>query len=552
MFCKTYYISLVIFFCAVRALAQPTNNGFKKAEGLNCNVVYSVMQDSKGFLWVGTEAGASRYDGYKFTHYTIEEGLADNDVFQIKEDNKGRIWFLSNSGNPSIYENGYILNASNTAWLRDIQPKKLAKLFLQDKLNSIWYVTLDTAYHIINDKVAEKFAAPQLSSLPQNIQTLSIYKDTAYLVCNSEVYNTVTHKSVFLDSDKIMYARSTSTDFSDEHLFYIFKDTIYYFSFKTHVNKVVVPIPEHDIFLLMIKTNHPDTVLISTVHHLYKFNTKTRQLTDANISNINSITYVYKDREGNTWVSSLTNGLFIKEAENSKKLYKISAAGLPNNTACYSFSKVDNDLYIGYDDGYYIIQKGKYFYTRKLRDNKDIGKVQQIFKYRHNLFCSFNHGIITDLGSNKIDPAFSAKEIVAKEPYLYIASSTGLAKVSNLLNRKGSERKEIYINITEQRVSKLLLDSDDSLYAGGGLGLQLFVHEKPVYPLPWHNNITNASITKIIKTTNSHIVFSTENMGLGIICNDSIYAITKQNGLLSNSITEICSSQPGLIWLAMA
>ena len=554
MFCKTYYISLVIFFCAVHALAQPTNNGFKKAEGLNSNVVYSVMQDSKGFLWVGTEAGASRYDGYQFTHYTIEEGLADNDVFQIREDHKGRIWFLTFNGKPSLYENGHILNAANTSWLRDIQPKKLAKYFLEDKANSIWYVTLDTAYHIVNDKVTEKFAPQQLPELPQNIQSLTIYNDTVFLVCNSQVYNTVTHKAVFFDSDKMMYASNASTDISDEHLFYIFRDTIYYFSLKTHVNKTVLPVPGKDIFLVVIKTDHSDTILISTVHHLYKFNTKTRQLTDANISKINSVTYVYKDREGNTWLSSLTKGLFIKEAAANKKLFKINAAGLPDNIPCYSFSKVGNDLYIGYDDGYYITEKGRASYTHTLNENKYMGKVQQIFRFKNRLYCSFSHGVITELGSNKIHPKFSAKDIAVKEPYFYVARSLGLAKVYNIFETKKGVNKiqEKYSILSNQRMSKLLLNSDDSLFTGGVLGLQLFVHEKPINPFPWQNNITNASITKIIKTADNHIVFSTENMGLGIICKDSIYTITKQNGLFSNSVTKICSSQPGLVWVVTA
>ncbi len=548
MFCKTYYISLVIFFCAVHALAQPTNNGFKKAEGLNSNVVYSVMQDSKGFLWVGTEAGASRYDGYQFTHYTIEEGLADNDVFQIKEDSKGRIWFLTFSGKPSIYENGHILNGSNTFWLSGIQPKKLAKYLLEDKPNSIWYVTLDTAYHIVHDKVTEKYAPPQLPKSDQNIQHLSFYKDTLFLVCNAGVYNTVSHQLYYFNGSKPILRSNVPVFTNDEILFYVFQNKVYDFSLKTHANEMIYPLPEKEIFIGMFPDIYPDSVCISTVDHLYKLNTKTKQCTDAGNSITNALTYIIKDAEGNTWVSSLTKGLFMKEADANKKLFKINGAGLPENITAYSFSKDGNDLYIGYDDDYYILKKGEATSTHQLKDNQYKGKVQQIFALQGKLYCSFNHGIIAQLSSGNIQASLAAKDIVVSGSILYVARSSGILKIYKFFQLEGTA-KYIETPLSEQRASKLLLVSKDSLFAGGLNGLQFFVREKRIFPLPWQNAITNASISKIIKTEDHNIVFSTEDKGLGIIYQDSIYSITKQNGLLSNSITAICSSQPGLIWL---
>jgi len=540
----------IIFFILIAeaVYCQKTETGFQKVEGLNSNVVYSVMQDSKGYLWVGTEAGASRYDGYGFTHYTIEEGLADNDVFQIKEDSKGRLWFLTFSGKPSIYENGHILNASNTSWLRDIQPKKLAKFFLEDKVNSIWFVTLDTAYHIVNDKVTEKYAPPQLAQSDHDIQHLTIYKDTLYLVCNEGVYNTVTNQLFYFTSSKTINQNSIPIIETDEKIFYVIKNNVYDFSLQTHANNIIYKLPEGDFFIEMFPGKYPDTVYISTVDHLYKLNTKTKQCTEAGISMTNAVTHICKDSEGNLWVSSLTKGLFMKEVVTNKKLFKINASGLPENIACYSFSKVENDLYIGYDNGYYITKKGDEAFTHKLKDNKYMGKVQQIFRLQGKLYSSFNHGIITQLGSDNILSSLAAKDIVVSNPFLYVARSSGILKIGILLQPRATIH---YIEtvISGQRASKLLLFSKDSLFAGGFIGLQLFVNGKKVTPLPWKNTIINASISKIIKTADHQIVFSTENKGLGIIFKDSIYTLSKHNGLLSNSIIKICSSRPGLIWL---
>ena len=37
-----------------------------KANGLSSNIVYSIMQDSKGYLWIGTGEGLARFDGFRF------------------------------------------------------------------------------------------------------------------------------------------------------------------------------------------------------------------------------------------------------------------------------------------------------------------------------------------------------------------------------------------------------------------------------------------------------------------------------------------------------
>ncbi len=45
------------------------------SEGLAHSSVHSIHQDKKGYLWIGTREGLSRFDGYRFTNYGVRDGL---------------------------------------------------------------------------------------------------------------------------------------------------------------------------------------------------------------------------------------------------------------------------------------------------------------------------------------------------------------------------------------------------------------------------------------------------------------------------------------------
>src|SRR5579871_1684800 len=57
------------------------------------------LQDKAGNLWFGsTGEGVYRYDGKGFAQFTVHDGLADNTVWSILEDTMGTIWFGTDSG----------------------------------------------------------------------------------------------------------------------------------------------------------------------------------------------------------------------------------------------------------------------------------------------------------------------------------------------------------------------------------------------------------------------------------------------------------------------
>lgn len=71
---------------------------YTSSTGLPSNIIYSLFQDSKGYIWFGTDSGVSRYDGVQYLNFSKESGLPDASVRAILEDRSGHIWIATKGG----------------------------------------------------------------------------------------------------------------------------------------------------------------------------------------------------------------------------------------------------------------------------------------------------------------------------------------------------------------------------------------------------------------------------------------------------------------------
>jgi len=73
-------------------------------DGLVQNQVIIMFQDSKGYIWLGTKGGVSRFDGLRFQNYTENDGLLSNYIMKIIEDSEGGINFCSLLGVSRLFD----------------------------------------------------------------------------------------------------------------------------------------------------------------------------------------------------------------------------------------------------------------------------------------------------------------------------------------------------------------------------------------------------------------------------------------------------------------
>jgi len=91
---------LFVLFCSVSsafsALPPVAFNTVASSEGLPQNTARALLQDRNGFVWVGTEDGLVRFDGYTMhsfrKQYDNPETLSDNYISALAESRDGRIW----------------------------------------------------------------------------------------------------------------------------------------------------------------------------------------------------------------------------------------------------------------------------------------------------------------------------------------------------------------------------------------------------------------------------------------------------------------------------
>ncbi len=91
--------------------AEPTEESFKRistADGLSSAVVTDIIQDSRGFMWFGTQDGLNRYDGYTFKIYrhsdTVAGSIGGNYILALYNDPWGGISAGTEGNGLSFYD----------------------------------------------------------------------------------------------------------------------------------------------------------------------------------------------------------------------------------------------------------------------------------------------------------------------------------------------------------------------------------------------------------------------------------------------------------------
>jgi signal transduction histidine kinase/ligand-binding sensor domain-containing protein len=316
--------------------AQQKNYSFTRyttAQGLSDNIIQSITQDSRGFIWIGTNEGLSRFDGKNFKNFYAPKNdtvVKSNSFSNIYEYKKGHLLFTNYNRIVcfnTYTEKFYLPALPNTSFISIDKSSK----------ENIFYLSAPFKVYIANERlvITDSIQLPQ-NGIAGNYLNAFYLTDSLLLLQAYDtlaIYNTTTKKSEplpvafnFPDKSYIPFYRYYDP-VKQELYFSEYKFGIYRYSLKdkntahlvkdangiSYTNSFVyeiVPKPNNELWLLA----ESGIRILNTLTNTISFISPTK---DNNSSVFNSVAFIsYTDKANNFWIGTKSG------------IYKLSANAL--------------------------------------------------------------------------------------------------------------------------------------------------------------------------------------------------------------------------------
>lgn len=126
--------TLLFLWIATSVVAQKTVH-YTTDKGLPSNHVYRIAQDNQGFIWLLTDKGMVRYDGFNFRTFTTKDGLPLNDIWDIRFTPDGRVWFFTRANKLGYIDGEQVFAFKNADTTETLYP---SVIFQKGNSISFW------------------------------------------------------------------------------------------------------------------------------------------------------------------------------------------------------------------------------------------------------------------------------------------------------------------------------------------------------------------------------------------------------------------------------
>ena len=479
-------------------------NNINIEQGISQSTIEAIFQDSEGYIWLGTNDGLNRYNGYEFKIYNYEEyqnSISHNGITDITEDKYGNIWVNTVSGVNKINKktekisnyteiNGKIKEDSTTEIIvtkdNNILVGTYEGLNIYNSKEDRFDVILEQKdgilssciYSIDEDINGNIWIGTELglNKLSKDFKVLETYTS------ESEIYN------IFCDDENgFVWAGSDSSG--------LLKIDTKTKEVKQYINNIedLNSLPANQVGAII--RDSKGNLWVGTTNGLARYNEKNdsfdvykNKVYDKNSLVYNDVRSIIEDREGVLWVGTYS-GISIFDTESSIKYYN---AGLDDG---YLLS--ENMVHGIYEDdeGYLWVgsrTKGVNIIDRENNTSKSINmennnviqsnSINDITGYKDFIFVATDAGVLkinkkenTIQNYNLEDGLIgeNVKDIfVCDKNYLWIGSTNGL----NLLDIENDKIIDMTDYVDEGSYVRYVYQGQDgSYYIGflrdGGLGI---------------------------------------------------------------------------------
>lgn len=546
-------IHIVCFFILLFLHPLPAQTWFFRQytaeQGLPSTEVHDLLQDKDGYIWVATDRGVARFDGYSFEVFTTQQGLSSNVVFKLQEGPDGKIWFGEMPGTFSYFEKGNIYQAPENPALKQHFKSTAFPVSLSIKKDY-----MDVGYigygffrlqggkiHQLNEKDTAAYIVTVnendvLFGAKKHIGSLSIaYKGKhSFPLTNSSHGRRI--KALKRRNGDLIVSTSGS-------VFVVKKNGLVKKSTSPH-------------FLLFFET--PDSCLyVSTDKGFCKFAPNEDYVDDNRYHHLNTcrVSNVIMDKEGGLWVATLNKGIFYC-SNPGFTTYDFKSKWSDGSNFVHSLcGDHKGNVFLSLQDGcvHSINQEG----TTNL-----IFPPEKKPFYSHVYYDTLNSYLISNRTEGDLD---MTKDYKKKKRHLSIINTAhDLVPYKNGYLSGGYNLLEVYqkeSGKTRMKARIILRGGaniqcifrlkEDSIFIGTLFGLFLFQNES-LKPLLVGTPYEHERINGIEYVNQRKLVLAT--IGKGLLFYDlptgKVESFTAKNGLSSDFINDLARSADGTLWVA--
>jgi len=566
------FILLIVFSVLPVYSENYRTNYFTSDNGLAQDYVQNIIQDDRGFLWVGTNNGLSRFDGMQFVNFFPKDTTAVSyDITSSFKDSKGVIWFGLNNGgilklagrNPVLYPNNIPINSSingiseggGALWFATrssgvlrIDSTNKTKLYSETFKDLLVFSILADGDNILigTNEGLEVYKYEKTSGLLNRKETFNGISSTKILFIskrNNKIYVGTEDEGLFVLENKngelsVINQYTTENGIASNDVQSVLvdrDDNLWIASFGKGVSKIVFKenAPQEYVVKLYNTSNglkndfvrdiiqdHEHNIWIATYGSgiaMLNEEVSTRFFSDQNLTSTNIQTLI-KDKRGNFWLGT------------DKGVSRISSNGVDYSIINYSVSQgfpgdLVNALYEDIDGNIWIGTSNSGLFLFFPTENK----VKKITLNDDPLF-RFVNSISGD-----------------KNGFVWVSTKGGAYRFGS-----GGFRQDYYTTLQgllHNNVNKIFADSQDRIWMAAQNNRISFFKDSRFNYLEEGSASEITTVNCMTEDENKNIWFGTDGRGIFMYDGKKAEHYTSENGLYSDFCYDIISDNYHNIWI---
>ena len=565
--------------------------------------IYSVHQDSIGFLWLGTGEGLFRFDGHTFKNIDLAKISGDNFISASTSDNKGKNWFGHNDGKITIINGNETINI-------DIPSKNPGTInsIISENDGSVWVATQNAGICKISSNLkiqlfSKAFEGQQVYSINFMGKNILVGTGNGLYVFNPKKPNELIeiNNSPTTKIECIYFSKYTG------NYYFGTEDAGIYSLTGLSVKEIFTELKLSEVSVKDIVCEPNGSLWIATmgkglINIPFSSNNNSYQkpiiFDQSNGLNSQNIKKLLFDREQNIWIGTYGSGLatffenyFTFILNNDKTDFSITAThpgknciwagtygklikilsdqinlpiffskknGIPNDKITALYLDKDNMLWIGTDKkGIYTfdIEKEKTI-PYYISDDQLINSISSIDGFDENIFIGTHNGLVVICKDKKTKRIFTTLDGL---PHNFINhlitdvnSNVWLATPTNYLSCYNNEHiKKIKISLSDEmvKINSLNFDIKGHLWLAT-YGNGVYVKTDSTFK---NYNISNGLLSDYcysIISDETGTVWVGHRQGISSIYQTSIQQFGKSRDILNDcNINANCIDNNGIVWL---